>query len=85
MQINNSTFGIGASGFFFADYGRVKPFRAPNSTLPKHDDLTGVGWGIHSSFGKHVYARLVFGYGLDRVPNLPRSYEVVFQLVATAF
>lgn len=85
FSASDSTFGIGASGFFFADYGRVKPFRAPNSTLPKHDDLTGVGWGIHSSFGKHVYARLVFGYGLDRVPNLPRSYEVVFQLVATAF
>ena len=85
LSASNSTFGLGVTGFFFADYGRVKPFRAPNSTLPKNDALTGVGWGVHSNLGKHVYARLVFGYGLDRVPNLPPSYEVTFQLVATAF
>lgn len=85
LAASNATNGIGASGFFFADYGRVKPFRPPNSTLNKHDDLTGVGWGVHSTLGKHVYARLIFGYGLDRIPNQPRNYEVIFQLVATAF
>ena len=80
-----ATNNVGATGFFFVDYGRVKPFRAPNSTLSKNEDLTGVGWGVHANLGKHAYSRLVFGYGLDRPPNQPGSYEVTFQLIATAF
>jgi hypothetical protein len=41
--------------------------------------------GIAIWLGKNLYARLTFGYGLDRVPLLPRSYEITFQLVASAF
>lgn len=82
---SNATHGVAASGFFFVDYGRVKPYRAPNSTLPRHDDLTGVGWGAHVSVGKNVYFRLVFGYGLNHLPDRSRNYEVNLQLVGTAF
>ena len=85
LTASDATNGLGATGFFFADYGRVKPFRPPNSTLSKHDNLTGIGWGVHSTLGKHFYARLVFGYGLDRIPNQPRNYEISFKVVATAF
>jgi hemolysin activation/secretion protein len=82
---SEATNNVGATGFFFADYGRVKPFRPPNSRLSEHNDLTGVGWGMHATLGKKVYARLTFGYGLDRVPLQPRSYEINFQLIASAF
>jgi len=82
---SDSTYGIGASGFFFVDYGRVKPFRPPNSTLDDHESLTGVGWGMNATLGKHLYARLTFGYGLDEVPLQPRNYEINFQVIGSAF
>ena len=56
LTASEATNGVGATGFFFADYGRVKPFRAPNSHLDEYDELTGVGWGVHSALGKNVYA-----------------------------
>lgn len=82
---NADTAGLGATGFFFADYGRVKPFRAPNSSLANHEALTGVGWGMNAAMGKNAYARLTFGYGATRVPLQPRNYEVTVQLVASVF
>lgn len=72
-----------ATGFFFADHGRVKPFRAPNSALSSEDRLTGIGWGLQAVLDKRVYARATFGYGLTDVPLAPRNYEVHFQLVAS--
>lgn len=77
--------GVAASGFFFADYGRVKPYRAPNSRFPAHDQLTGVGWGMLATLGKNVQARLSFGFGLDEVSTLPRQYDITLQIIASAF
>ena len=85
MQASANTSGVGATGFFFMDYGRVKPFRPSDSSLDDHEALTGVGWGLHATVGKSVYARLTFGYGHTKVPLQPRSYEVTLQLVASAF
>lgn len=85
LTASAATGGLGATGFFFSDYGRVKPYRAPNSSLASHEALTGVGWGMHATVGKNVYAKLTFGYGTTRVPNLPRNGEVTLQLVASVF
>jgi len=78
-----ATHDAGATGFFFVDYGRVKS----NSSLDDDacQDLTGVGWGMHANLGKHAYARLVFGYGIDKVPQQPRSYAITLQLIGSAF
>ena len=73
------------TGFFFTDYGAVKPFLPPNSTLNPNPHLSSVGWGLNAAFGKHVYGRLTFGYGITDVPGAPRHYDVLFQLVASAF
>ncbi len=85
LTASADTGGLGATGFFFADYGRVKPYRAPNSSLAPHEALTGVGWGVHAAVGKDVYAKLTFGYGATRVPNQPRNFEVALQFVISAF
>lgn len=77
--------GLGATGFFFVDYGRVKPFRPPNSSLDDHDHLTGLGWGINASMGRKAYARLTFGYGPNQVPDHSRNYEITLQVVANLF
>ncbi|MBL8492364.1 MAG: ShlB/FhaC/HecB family hemolysin secretion/activation protein, partial [Rhodocyclaceae bacterium] len=77
--------GLGADGFLFVDYGRVKPQRPPASTLRSFEALTGLGWGLNLQLGRHVSARLVFGYGATRVPLQPRSYDVTLQVVASAF
>lgn len=79
------TDGLGATGFFFADHGRAKPYRAPNSTLKAYESLTGLGWGANIAMGKAAYARLTFGYGVTEVPNQPRNYEVTLQFVASVF
>lgn len=77
--------GFGASGFFFVDYGRVKPFRPPNSSLDDHDHLTGLGWGVNASMGRKAYARLTFGYGPNQIPDHSRNYEITLQVVANVF
>jgi hemolysin activation/secretion protein len=85
LTASADTGGLGATGFFFSDYGRVKPYRAPNSSLAPHEALTGVGWGMHAAVGKNFYAKLTFGYGATKVPNQPRNYEVTLQFVVSAF
>jgi len=85
VAVSDSTYGMGATGFFFFDYGRVKPLLPLNSTLDDHESLRGVGWGMNATLGKHVYARLTFGYGLDEVPLQPRNYAINFQVIGSAF
>jgi hemolysin activation/secretion protein len=85
LAANAATGGLGATGFLFADHGRVKPYRAPGSTLKAYESLTGVGWGMNVAMGKAAYARLTFGYGVTEVPNQPRNYEITLQFVASAF
>lgn len=83
FEAGSNRAGIAASGFFFVDYGRVKPYRPPNSLFREHDTLTGVGWGMLANMGTRTYGRLTFGYGLEPVPDqpIPRHYEINFQLV----
>jgi hemolysin activation/secretion protein len=85
MAASADTGGLGATGFFFLDYGQVKPFRPPNSRLGGYESLTGAGWGLQATLGKGAYARLTFGYGPDRIAVQDRNYEVTFQFVASAF
>ena len=83
FEAGSNSAGVAASGFFFIDYGRVKPFRPPNTLYREHDTLTGAGWGLLANMGKRAYGRLTFGYGLEKVPNqpIPRPYEINFQVV----
>ena len=76
---------LAMTGFLFLDHGYVVPFRPPGSVLPAKERLTGAGWGAHATVGKHVYGRLIFGYGRDDEPQSPRRYEVHFQLIASVF
>lgn len=79
------TAGFGATGFFFADYGKVKPFRPPNSRLEKYETLTSIGWGLQAALGKRAFARLTYGHGFDQVPVMDENYEVTFQIVVNLF
>ena len=83
FEAGSNSLGVAASGFLFIDYGRVKPFRPPDTLYREHDTLTGAGWGVLANMGKRAYGRLTFGYGLEKVPNqpIPRPYEINFQLV----
>lgn len=70
------------SGFFFVDHGRVKPFRPPASLLRSHDELTSVGWGIHTQWSRRVSTRLALAYAPNDLPTKRHDYRVHFQLVA---
>jgi hemolysin activation/secretion protein len=85
LAASAETGGIGATGFFFVDYGRVKPFRPPHSSLDDSEALTGLGWGLNASLGKRVTARVTFGYGTSDVPMLARSYQTTIQLIGSVF
>jgi hemolysin activation/secretion protein len=75
-----------AQGFFFADFGHVRPYRPPNSTLRNYEQLTSVGWGINATAGKHVTTRATLSYALDSIPDeMPSRYFLFFQLVANVF
>lgn len=75
-----------ANGFFFADYGHVRPFRPRNSTLKSYEQLTSVGWGMNMAIGKQTTAKMTFSYALDSIPDeMPSRYSVLFQLVANIF
>lgn len=74
-----------ATGFLFADGGRVAPFRPPNSTLPAREHLGSLGWGLNLQLGTRAFARLTIGHGQRRLPQMPRSNEVTLQIVASVF
>lgn len=75
-----------ADGFFFVDYGHVRPFRPRNSTLKSYEQLSSVGWGLSAAIGKQTTARMTFSYALDRIPDeMPSRFSLLFQLVANIF
>lgn len=74
--------GARATGFFFADHGRVTPDRAPNSLEPQHRQLGSAGWGVRAAIGERVDARLTFARAFNRLPDEDRRYQVHFMLVA---
>lgn len=75
-----------ANGFFFVDYGNVRPFRPRNSTLKNYEQLTGVGWGMNMAIGKQTTGKMTFAYALDSIPDeMSSRFSVLFQLVANIF
>jgi len=75
-----------ADGFFFADYGNVRPFRPRNSTLKNYEQLGSVGWGVNAALGKQTTMRITLAYALDRIPDKrPSRFSLMFQLVANIF
>lgn len=82
----DSATAIAAKGFFFLDYARVSPYRPGGSVLPKNQELGSLGWGVNSTIGKNLNARLTLAYALNDVPLQPNShYYVHFQLIASLF
>lgn len=74
---------LASSGFFFADYGRVAPFRPPQSLLPVHERLSGIGWGMNTSLGEHTSLRMTFARGLEKLPQENHSYAVTMQVTVS--
>jgi hemolysin activation/secretion protein len=69
------------SGVVFWDAGRVKPFRATGSTLPAHDLVRGVGWGLNVQWGASLQGRLVLAHAIDRPPSETLGRDVVHLLL----
>ena len=59
------------------------PYRPPASLLPPREKLTGVGWGLNAAVGKRTSLRMTLGYGLDKVPQTDRNYQVTVQLISS--
>lgn len=77
---------LAANGFFFVDYGNVRPYRPPASTLRSFERLTSYGWGVNASLGKHLSARVTLAYAPDTLQDPMRSrFSTLFQLVGTFF
>lgn len=74
-----------ATGFFFADHGRVTPYRAPSSSEPRHRHLGSAGWGVRAALGERVDARLTYARAFNRVPGEDGRHELHFMLVAQFF
>lgn len=70
-----------ASGFFFVDYGQVRPFRPVGDPRDDKDSIWGAGWGMNLAFGKSVSLRATYGAALRSRAEEPRNYRVTFQLV----
>lgn len=75
--------GFSAKGFFFADRGRVKPYRPANSALAEYEELTGVGWGVNASWGKGLQLKFTLGYGLIPLIEGEPNYSIGLQLVSS--
>lgn len=82
---DNDVLSLAATGFFFADAGRVKPFRPPNSILKSYEDLSSIGWGVNANFSKRINTRITYAYALRDLPLERRRYVVHFQVVASLF
>ncbi|SFL89098.1 ShlB/FhaC/HecB family hemolysin secretion/activation protein [Variovorax sp. OV329] len=76
---------LASSAFVFTDYGRVEPFRPPDSLLAPSENLTSMGFGFNAALGKNLSGRLIFAWGLDKLPapNEGSQKKVMFQLVAS--
>lgn len=76
---------ITTTGVLTLDYGSVTPYLPPDSGLPAHDHLTGIGWGVNAAIGKRINARASYGYGFTKVPSNQRDRIVIFQIVTSLF
>lgn len=76
---------LAATGFVFADYGNVKPFRPPNTALRSYEELSSLGFGVNATLFRRVSARVTFAYALNDLPQESGRYMVHCQLVASLF
>lgn len=70
-----------ASGFFFVDYGDVRPYRPSGDPRDHRDWIWGAGWGMNVAIGKQLSLRGTLAFPLHDRPEEPRSNRATFQLV----
>ena len=70
-----------ASGFFFVDYGDVRPYRPAGDPRDHRDWIASAGWGMSVAVGKQLSLRGTIGFPLEDVPEESRSHRTTFQLV----
>ena len=63
----------------------AEAFRPPSSLLAPSENLSSVGFGFNAALGKNLSGRLIFAWGLDKLPapNEGSQKQVMFQLVAS--
>lgn len=83
LGVESSRYSFLATGFFFADTGRVKSYIPPQSIRPQYENLSSLGWGADTALGKNVTARATYSYTLNSLPLMPRHYSITIQLVAS--
>ena len=66
-------------GFFFFDYGAVRPFRAPADPRPDSEALSGVGWGAGFEDGRRFSIRGAFAVQRRERPEDPQGYRLHLQ------
>lgn len=82
VLLGNGVTRLDARGFFYVDYGHVRPYRPPNSTSRSHEQLTSIGWGVNAKIGKQTNIRLVLSYAPDNIPDpMSSRFAVSFQFV----
>lgn len=70
-----------ASGFFFVDYGDVRPYRPAGDPRDHRDWIASAGWGMSVAIGKDVSLRGTIGFPIEDVPEESRGHRTTFQLV----
>ena len=70
------------TGVFSLDYGSVTPYLPPESGLPGHDHMAGIGWGANAAIGQRYNARVSYGCGLSQTTASLRDRILIFQVVA---
>lgn len=73
------------TGTLYLDDGRVSPFRPPNSSLPKQEHITGIGWSLNAFIDRSFQARLAYGHAVKSVTKDLEDNALRFQLVYSFF
>lgn len=73
------------TGTFYLDDGQVSPFRPPNSSLPKNEHITGIGWSFNAYIDRSIQARLVYGHALKSAPKDIEDNAIRFQIAYSFF
>lgn len=82
MLLGDGVTRLDAQGFFYVDYGHVRPYRPPNTILRSHEQLASIGWGVNAKIGKQTNVRLVLSYAPDNIPDpMSSRFAVSFQYV----
>lgn len=68
-----------AGGFFFFDYGAVRPFRAPADPRPDSEAISSLGWGVSIEDAKRFSLRATFGVQRRENPEDTQGYRLHLQ------